>query len=471
MTSTEQNPQRPVLLFASHPITGHITPTLRVASALASRGWEAWFLGPTTYRSRITNAGVHFTPLLGAADLNDLHYYSATKPPTPDYWSLTWQQRNTVDFQLTWIDVIPTEWESLKRALGMLYRLSPHRPIIVVAEAMFFGILPLFYNAPLPDGVQKPKTVALSIMLPFIYSADVPPFFADAAISPSGAATESPEEARKRYSRAWVCWEKDTAGLKARMDAKLVEAGATQLVDGPFLSGANYLPHKAILQLGLPGFFLPRGDWPAHFKVVGVLPTAKPRGGTWLDLPPWWKDVLQIDITESKKKKVIVVAQGTIEIDPNDLIIPTLRAMAGRSDVIVVAILGRKGATLPVDFAVPANGRVTDYLNYDAILPHAQAWVHNGGYGAVQSGLAHGTPMVVAGEGQDKVDNARRVEWSGAGVNLGGPMPDIKHMRKAIETVLDDEGFKERFERLVAERSGLDCFDLVEKQLLGLGDA
>ncbi|KAK3693355.1 hypothetical protein B0T22DRAFT_532627 [Podospora appendiculata] len=459
--------RRPVLLFASHPITGHITPTLRVASALASRGWEAWFLGPTTYRSRITDAGVHFTPLLGAADLNDLHYYSVTNPPTPDYWSLTWQQRNTVDFQLTWIDVIPAEWESLKHALGMLRRLSPRRQVIVVAEAMFFGILPLFYDAPLPDGVQKPKTVALSIMLPFIYSADIPPFFADAVISPSGALTESPEDAKERYRRAWVDWEQNTAGLKARMDAKLLEAGATQQVGGPFLSGANYLPHKAILQLGLPGFFLPRSDWPAHLKVVGVLPPAKPPGETWSDLPAWWNDVLHND-TESRQKRVIVVAQGTIEIDPNDLIIPTLRAMAGRGDVIVVAILGRRGAALPVDFALPANGRVTDYLNYDAILPHAHAWVHNGGYGAVQSGLSHGTPMVVAGEGQDKVDNARQVEWSGAGVNLGGPMPRVEQMRRAIETVLDDEGFKERFERLVGERNGLDCFDLVEKELSGL---
>ena len=49
----------------------------------------------------------------------------------------------------------------------------------------------------------------------------------------------------------------------------------------------------------------------------------------------------------------------------------------------------------------------------DAALAHADAWVHNGGFGAVCHGLAHGVPQVVAGEGMDKGENAARVARSG----------------------------------------------------------
>ena len=74
----------------------------------------------------------------------------------------------------------------------------------------------------------------------------------------------------------------------------------------------------------------------------------------------------------------------------------------------------------------PVNVRVADYLTYDAALSHADAWVHNGGFGAVCHGLAHGVPQVVAGEGMDKGENAAHVARSGCGVDLrtGRPGPD-----------------------------------------------
>ncbi len=120
-------------------------------------------------------------------------------------------------------------------------------------------------------------------------------------------------------------------------------------------------------------------------------------------------------------KKIVVVAQGTVEVDPNDLILPTIRAMERRSDVIVAAILGRKNAALPDEIlsSLPSNARITDYLHYDAILPHASVWIHNRGYGALQHGTAHGVPMVVGGEGQDKTENTKRIAWSASALILG----------------------------------------------------
>ena len=67
------------------------------------------------------------------------------------------------------------------------------------------------------------------------------------------------------------------------------------------------------------------------------------------------------------------------------------------------------------------------------LLPHVDAMVTNGGYGGVQQALAHGVPLVVAGDSEDKPEVAARVQWSGAGINLhtGRPSPAMVAARRA----------------------------------------
>ena len=74
---------------------------------------------------------------------------------------------------------------------------------------------------------------------------------------------------------------------------------------------------------------------------------------------------------------------------------------------------------------LPANVRVERFIPHDRLLPHVDVMVTNGGYGGVQQALAHGVPLVVAGDSEDKPEVAARVHWSGAGVDLrtGRPSP------------------------------------------------
>ncbi|KAK3986048.1 UDP-Glycosyltransferase/glycogen phosphorylase [Cladorrhinum sp. PSN332] len=474
---TAPDPQL-VLLFMAHPLTGHITPTLRIASHFSSLGHDVYFLGPTSHESRIKSAGCTFIPLLGSADINDLTYYTPSSTSTSP---TDWQTRALQDFRHLWIDTIPDEFRSFTAAVTHIQDAVPlfsARRFLVVCEAMFLGILPYFLNAgggggsgaDLPNRI---KTIALSIMVPFIRSPEIGPGFADSLPFLPDRAQQTAQAAKQ-----WSDWEERTAHLSELMDEKLMQAGAQFGLGrtGPFLSGANYtLPHvrdghSRILQLGVPSFFYPREEgFPPNFRFVGVLPpAAEPPATGWANLPSWWREVTSS--AAARTKKIVVVAQGTVEVDPRDLIIPTVSAMASRTeDVLVVAILGRKGATLPRDFnTAPKNVRVTDYLHYDAILPYASAWVHNGGYGAVQHGIAHGVPMVVTGEGQDKADNAKRIAWSGIGVNLGAVRPDAEKVKVALEAVLDEEKYKKRVSELLDESKKLDCFRLAEEEILAV---
>ncbi len=427
------------------------------------------------------------------------------------------------------------------------------------------------------------------------------------------------------------------------------EAGATRPLDdgGILLGGANYLCHERVLQLGVPGFQYPRSDWPAKVRFAGLVQgrpvtsaaaetetqaKAKAKADKDKDKDPgfpWWPELVAnsaLDRDDPARRKVVVVTQGTVEINPEDLILPTIRAFAPPSppstsssssspatattgssssasavvvtgttpapsltsdNVLVIAILGWKGACLtytasppsspppppprppapspnktsstataaatattiataaqaedddndehsaanrrghhtpsspsPSPSPLPSNARVADYLSYDAALAHADAWVHNGGYGAVCHGLAHGVPMVVAGEGMDKGENARRVAWSGVGVDLYAPAPapapalfapaythahtpgrsaaqrrpSPVQVRAAVELVVlgaaDEEvllgdgaggeegggggggggGFAARVRALRREADGLDCFGIVHEELCRLVD-
>ncbi|ROV94996.1 hypothetical protein VMCG_08310 [Cytospora schulzeri] len=445
------------ILFLCHPLTGHITPALRVASELHRRGWPVSFLGPTTHRERISGSGVDFIPLKGAADIDDILYYSpdSPDPPVPGYHSLLWYERALVDVEKHCLDPIPAQWVCVKEALASLQKRSPDLPVIVICEAFFHGILPLYFGAPLPDGVEKPRTLCVSVTPPAIRSVDLPPFGYPLPFS------QSPE-GRARNAHVWEIFAEDTSALKNLFDAKLAEAGATSFPDGPVLDGVNYTCHDAIMQIGVPSFEYPRSDWPPQFQFVGFLPLARPPPNGYPNLPGWWDELT----TNNTAKKAVVVAQGTVETDPNDLIIPTIEAMRGRDDVLVVAIMGRRGATLPEDFEKPGNALVTDYLNYDAVLPYASAWVHNGGYGAITHGIAHGVPMVVAGEGQDKTENVKRIRFSGVGAGLGTPRPGEKNIEASLEAVLGQGKFHDRVQVLKKETEDLDCFGRIEKEVL-----
>jgi UDP:flavonoid glycosyltransferase YjiC (YdhE family) len=88
--------------------------------------------------------------------------------------------------------------------------------------------------------------------------------------------------------------------------------------------------------------------------------------------------------------------------------------------------------------------------------------VTNGGYGGVQQALAHGVPVVVAGQTEDKVEVSARVAWSGAGINLKTNRPTPAQVARAVERVGSDASYRTRAQALAsafATAPGLDVLD------------
>ncbi len=198
-----------------------------------------------------------------------------------------------------------------------------------------------------------------------------------------------------------------------------------------FVLDSMYLLPDLFLQFTAEAFEYPRSDMPDTVRFVGPV---LPKPSVNFKEPAWWNDL-------DRGGSVVLVTQGTIaNFDFNELIQPTLSALAGE-DVLVIAATGRPDNE---SIVVPSNARVESFVPFDRLLPKVDVFVTNGGYGAVHQALSFGIPIVIAGETEDKAWVSARVDWSGAGISLGTQDPSESQIRSAVHTVLTDSRFRAR---------------------------
>jgi UDP:flavonoid glycosyltransferase YjiC (YdhE family) len=228
------------------------------------------------------------------------------------------------------------------------------------------------------------------------------------------------------------------AGLERDVDRAFAAAAGTP-------RGTNLLDVgrtvDAILQLTVPAFEYPRSDLPPTVSFLGPLGGRPPRAAP---LPDWWDDL--------DGRTVVHVTQGTVSnAVVEDLLVPTVRGLAGE-DVLVVAATGRDPAPLFAALGTPpANLRVAPFLPYDRLLPRTSVMVTNGGYGGVHAALRHGVPLVVGGRTEEKVEVAARVAWSGTGIDLKAQRPRPGAVRDAVLRVLREPRYRLRAEAIGAD--------------------
>ncbi|NEQ26774.1 MAG: glycosyltransferase, partial [Microcoleus sp. SIO2G3] len=181
----------------------------------------------------------------------------------------------------------------------------------------------------------------------------------------------------------------------------------------------------------VPQFEYPRRDLPAQVHFVGPLLSSI---ATEFTPPAWWDDL-------KGNQSVVHVTQGTAATDPQALIVPTLQALA-QEDVLVVATTVGKSIDMPD--AIPANARIESFIPHPDLLPYVDVMITNGGYNGVQIALAHGIPLVAAGQSEDKPEVCARIEWAGVGINLKTSKPTAQQIRSAVRKLLTDPHYKTR---------------------------
>ncbi|KAF9001646.1 glycosyltransferase family 1 protein [Hymenopellis radicata] len=414
---------KPFVLITSMPAMGHYAPMRAIANGLIQRGYEVTILTGPRYRESAEEMGAALMELKPGPEMLA---YSITE---------------------VFVKAIPDQHVGIQQIFGSLRDKDPSRPIVLVNENTFLGGFATIFGA---RGLHPDATITIGINPLILSSEDLAPF------GPGLLPPTTPEE-RETYAAMRKQNQGFMAGPKAEFERVLAALGEAKPELPPNFFDAMILKADRFLQMCVPSLEYPRSDAPDSVRFTGGLPRGHRYRGKEAQLPDWWQTV----IANSEKKRIVAVAQGTVQLDYSQLVIPTLTALADEEDVITVAVLGKHGATLPCDFVVPKNGYVGDYIPFDDILEHVDAFVTNGGYGGFQHAMAHGVPVVVGGATEDKPEVAARAEWAGVGVNLKTDKPSPEQVRTAVREVLDHPKYKARAVEIEKEMQTYDPIQII----------
>lgn len=411
------------------PFAGHVGPLSAVAGELVARGHEVVGYTGAKYGERFTRLGATWLPWVKATDFDDADL-AATFPKVGDGKGIRGSRANG-------------EYVVLGTAPGQAVDILAAGPFdLLVTDQVALGGAVAGQKLGIPWATVTVTPLSLT-------SKDLPPVG-----MPWRPATGPAGRLRDVVLRALT-----GALYRGMVDPKLNRLRATVGL-GPVPPGrlfdGLYSPHLVLAQ-GVPGLEYPRTDLPAHVRFVGRL--APPSTGLPIELPPWWPEL-------SAARTVVHVTQGTLDVDPDDLLKPAIAALADQ-DVLVVCTTG--GADPAGLGPLPASVRAAAFLPHDELLSHVDVMVTNGGWGGVLAAVQAGVPLVVAGASLDKPEVARRVAWAGAGVDLRTGSPTPARIAGAVRQVTTDPGFRTRAAELsaalIAAGGVATAGDLIEELL------
>ena len=417
-------------LITCTPAHGHVVPLLQIARHLLARGHEVSFLTSSRYAERVHAAGARFLPLPAEADVD----LDDADGAFPERIGLTGPA--ALRFDMSTLFVRP----GAAQLAAVRAELDAHPVDAVLTEPLFVGgaLLQL-----LPAN-ERPPVVVLGIFPLGARSADTAPFGLGVTPLPGPIG-------RLRNAALRTVAERAIFGGVQREADEMARREVGRGLGGFVLDWAGRA--DAYVQFTVPEFEYPRADLPAGVTFAGPLPPVPSDAA----LPSWWSDL-------DGSRPVVHVTQGTIaNSDFGQLVLPTIRALAETGVLVVVSTGGRTLHALAG--VLPRNVRVAEYLPYDRLLPLVDVLVTNGGYGGVQQALAHGIPLVVAGQTEDKVEVCARVGWSGAGVNLRTSTATPKQVAQAVDRVLTTPSFRAHAERIGAAMRASDAWRSLDDAL------
>lgn len=447
--------EKPLILMAATPIYGHTMPMRAIARKLIERGFDITFVSGSHFREPIEAIGARFHPYSGYSDISE----ATVNTRFPGRVALAAEELGAYDNEHIFVRAMPSQYESIQLALKELKERQPGRKVVLMVENGCLGTLPSILGAP---GIKPDAHITIGVLPLQLSSIDTAPF--GTCIPPDSSPAGRERNAilnQKNYN--------DSQELHTTFRSLLASTGA-KTTDRLYTDAAVVLPDRYI-EMCIPEIEYPRSDLPSSVRFAGGLPHGSRDPAQ--SFPDFWHELMaNEDVKKSGKgagKKVVAVSQGTFSNAPTQLLLPTISALAKHDDVLVVAALGARNATLPASVSVPGNVRVADFIPFDELLPYCDVFVTNGGYGALQHAIANGVPMIVAGNTEEKPENGCRVAWAGIGVNLKTATPTEEALEEAVVKILGDGSFKQKIEVMKEKMEACDALGTIADSVLELG--
>jgi MGT family glycosyltransferase len=395
-------------LIGTIPVVGHVSPALPIVRELINRGHEiCWYTG-SAFQAKVESTGAQFAPIASGLD------YSHPEN-VPQEWTT---QRNRLrgaaqlkfDLKHFFIDAAVGQVKDLTAIL------QDFAADIMLTDFCFLGAAWIHEQGGPPWAGFGISALAFS-------SRDTAPF--GLGLKPD----VSPVGQFRNQGLNWLTQQVLFREVTAYTNQVRADLGLPHSTT-PFFDTLSPFLHLAGT---VPEFEYPRRDLPAQVHFVGPLLSSIAIEFT---PPAWWNDL-------KGSQPVVHVTQGTVATDPEVLIVPTLRALAQEEVLMVVTTLGQAIESIP-HAAIPANARIESFIPHSELLPHVDVMITNGGYNGVQMALAHGVPLIAAGQSEDKPEVCARIEWTGVGINLKTGKPTQQQIRSAVKKLLADPRYQSR---------------------------
>jgi MGT family glycosyltransferase len=404
-------------LFTTATVDGHVNPVLPILRKMVEGGHEVVFITGRGYRQKIEAAGAQFYPFPPEIDSS----LGPIQDFDPQYTQLKGIAQTKHMLKHIFLDACEAERQIIESVLQQF------PADLLVSDIAVFA--PYFMSE-----MGGPPSVVVSFVPLALPSRDTAPF--GLGILPGNNwFTKLRNRVLNFIGHRILLRDVTQYANKIRREWRLGP------LNGPFLRSMFELPDMVIC-LTTPEFEYPRSDLPENVYFVGPI---FPISSTDFEPPQWWDDL-------SRSDPVILVNQGTVAIDLDDLVAPTIKAFKDQPALIVAVPVEKDQMG-----ELPDNIRAEPFIPFDQLLPHVDVMVTNGGYGGTQMALAQGIPLVVAGETEDKMEVAARVEWAGAGVNLHKQRPTPEEVRRAVSEVLTNPRYRENAKRIQADFAKYDA--------------
>ncbi|GAB3903343.1 glycosyltransferase [Larkinella knui] len=415
------------ILFATIPADGHFNPLTGIAKHLQELGHDVrWYTGGH-YLTKAEKLGIPVYPFQTANLVN--------QDNLEELFPERKQIKGTIDrlrFDIN--NVFLNRAPEFVADLTDLYQEFPFE--LLVCDVLFTG-------APFIKQLLNVPVVAIGIVPLSETSRDLPP--AGMGLEPATGFWGKRKQDVLRYVTQNILF-KPCTDLYNKF---LIQHGLKPTQD--FVFDAFIRSADVYLQSGVPGFEYTRKDMSKNVRFVGpLLPFSKGNRHSFNHY-----DQLKL------YRKIVLVTQGTVERDPEKIIVPTLEAFKN-SDYLVIATTGGSQTDALRARYPQANFIIEDFIDFNEIMPYCDVYVTNGGYGGVMLSIQNGLPMVAAGVHEGKSEITARIGYFKLGVNLKTETPTPDQIRTQVKTVMSDPEYRRNIAKLKGEFSAYNPNELCE---------
>jgi len=414
------------------PAEGHFNPFVPIIRKLIERKHEVVCIAGRAFKKRVEDTGASFTPMPEKWDPREMDYYDFY-PALKDKKGIS-QVKYYIKHIL--IDMIPDTLNELQNVLKEF-----PADLVIYDSFQAAG----FYMSELGG----PPGALLSVLPLNMPGNDIAPFGLGWLPGKTSISKLRNNLLNTIFMRFVY---KD---IQHHVNKMQKEIGLPALQKHIFIDA--FERSNLVLHTSIPSFEYKRAEFPSNFHFIGPIPAPADQN---FRKPEWWEHI-------EKDLRVVLVNQGTIAKNLDNLIKPAIEALKDE-EVVVLAVPVKKGE-IP---NLPENTHTEPFIPFGNILPFVDIMVTNGGFGGTQNALAHGIPVVIAGATEDKMEVAARLEYTEAGINLRKQIPSPKIIQKAVKKILSDPSYKQKAEKLCLEYAGYDaptlavdlCEKLIEKR-------